>query len=55
MKRLGFDSGAQEHRFSLKPFEMVVKIFTVGVWRRRLLHDESFMRLLRRSRAMRGT
>ena len=26
-----FDGGAQEHRFSLKPFEMVVKIFTIEV------------------------
>jgi hypothetical protein len=29
-----FNRGAQEHRFSLKPFEVVVKIFTIEVLRR---------------------
>ena len=42
MKRLAFDGRAEEHRFSLKPFEMVVKIFTIEVWRRRVLRDAGF-------------
>ena len=37
-----FDRGAQEHRFSLNPFEMVVKIFTVEVLRRQVLRDTGF-------------
>ena len=37
-----FDGGAQEHCSSLKPFEMVVKIFTIEVCRRRVLLDAGF-------------
>ena len=50
VRLLVLDCGAQEHRFSLKPFEMVVKIFTIEVWRRRVLRDAGLREsLLRRS------